>query len=236
MSVSRDSPAARNRFLHIPGTKGLETIPNSIPALLRSPLAKVLVPAVCRNLVRSPKRGKLSGFITRKHPSDAPTASSALTDSDESVDSFLTRQFGPKFAQIFGSALVHGIYATDSRLLSTHAAFPMLRRLEETGRGSVVRGAFAEMFTTHRSNGKADAYDNYDLGTVPQLMKGVSVYSFRDGMQTLSETMTKYLHDQANVEVITGDAVSVMGRNAEKQGYEVSLSATIQQRPLDCVI
>ena len=152
------------------------------------------------------------------------------------MDSFLTRQFGPKFAQIFGSALVHGIYATDSRLLSTHAAFPMLRRLEETGRGSVVRGAFGEMLTALRSKGKADTSDNYDLGAVPQLMKGVSVYSFRDGMQTLSEAMAKYLHDQANVEVITGDAVSLMGRNAENQGYEVSLSATSQRRPTDCVI
>ena len=63
--------------------------------------------------------------------------------NDESVDAFFTRHFGPDFARTFGSALVHGIYATDSRVLSVRSAFSMMCELEERGKGSAVRGAWA---------------------------------------------------------------------------------------------
>ena len=48
---------------------------------------------------------------------------------DESVDEFLTRHFGIDFAQLFGSALIHGIYAADTRMLSVRATFPVLCRI-----------------------------------------------------------------------------------------------------------
>lgn len=65
------------------------------------------------------------------------------------MDVFLTRHFGTDFAQTFGSALVHGIYAADSRLLSTRAAFEVLYRLERwSGNDSVVRGALAALMSS----------------------------------------------------------------------------------------
>jgi oxygen-dependent protoporphyrinogen oxidase len=45
---------------------------------------------------------------------------------DEGVDLFLTRRVDETFAPGFGSALVYGIYATESRKLSVWAAFPSI--------------------------------------------------------------------------------------------------------------
>jgi oxygen-dependent protoporphyrinogen oxidase len=50
------------------------------------------------------------------------------------------RRFGEPFARTFGSAMVHGIYAADSRILSVRAAFPTLWDAEEKGGGSIIRG------------------------------------------------------------------------------------------------
>ncbi len=125
------------------------------------------------------------------------------------MDAFLTRHFGAKFAQMFGSALVHGIYAADSRILSIRAAFPILCQLERRGKSSIVRGAVADMmsFMPQSALSENEATEPYDLGEVPNLMKGVSVYSFREGMQTLTESMAKHLEARPNVDLLLGDGV-----------------------------
>ena len=145
---------------------------------------------------------------------------------DESVDAFLTRHFGVQFAQSFGSALVHGIYAADSRILSVGAAFPALCLLEENGGGSVVRGAIKEMLSAlgPTSNANTSSPESYELGSVPRLMKGVSVYSFRDGMQTLTDAMVEYLGRQPHVEIVTGDSILALSKDTDRHEYEASLS------------
>ncbi|OJT13712.1 Protoporphyrinogen oxidase [Trametes pubescens] len=206
LTVSRNAPAARNRFLHLPGTKGLLTIPGSLPALLVSPLAKILVPAMYRDFRR------INGTVLN-----------ASSPNDESVDAFFTRHFGPEFARTFGSALIHGIYATDSRLLSVRAAFGAACRLEESGNGSVVRGALSEMMSSLRkrkSQGNGATEETYDMGDIAHLMKGVSVYSFRDGMQTLTDAMANRLRQQENVEIIHGDGAASLTKTID--GFQAS--------------
>ncbi|KAI0331730.1 Protoporphyrinogen oxidase [Cubamyces sp. BRFM 1775] len=210
LTVSRNAPAARNRFLHIPGTKGLVTIPGSLPSLLVSPLAKILVPAIVADLRRR------DGTVLNTSDSN-----------DESVDAFLTRHFGSEFAQTFGSALVHGIYAADSRRLSVRAAFLAMCRLEEAGGGSVVRGALAEMLSSLKTRKAENANPveeamPYELGAIAQLMKGVSVYSFRDGMQTLTDAMVRHLEHQTNVTIIKGDGASSLAKIEGDSGFQVS--------------
>ena len=120
---------------------------------------------------------------------------------DESVDSFLSRRFGETFARIFGSALVHGIYAADSRNLSVRAAFPVLWETEERGWGSVVRGFLLP-------NKRKSDQDTYDLGRTLELMRQVSVYSFKDGMQSLTKALETHLLATRNVNIIRGENVS----------------------------
>ncbi|RPD58507.1 Protoporphyrinogen oxidase [Lentinus tigrinus ALCF2SS1-6] len=205
LTVPRSAPAARNRFLRLPSSDGLTTIPSSFISLLASPLATILVPAVLRDVRRT------SGKVLNMDSSE-----------DESVDAFLTRHFGAEFARTFGSALVHGIYATDSRILSTRAAFPTLRQLEQHGNGSVVRGAFAEMFSSMRSSKLSEipVAKGYDLGDVVDLMKGVSVYSFHDGMQTLTQSMATHLQEQPNVNILQRDGAQTLRKNNDH--YEVT--------------
>ena len=120
---------------------------------------------------------------------------------DESVDSFLSRRFGESFARIFGSALVHGIYATDSRNLSVRAAFPMLWEAEERGWGSVISGLLLPR------KRKSDQ-DTYDLGRTLKLMHQVSVYSFKDGMQSLTNALETRLLATKNVDIIRDTTIS----------------------------
>ncbi|KAI0367399.1 Protoporphyrinogen oxidase [Pilatotrama ljubarskyi] len=211
LTVSRSAPAARNRFLHIPGTKGLVAIPGSLPSLLVSPLAKILLPAMLRDVRRT------DGVVLN------------ASSSDESVDGFLTRHFGPDFARTLGSALVHGIYAADSRQLSVRAAFSAMCRLEESGSGSVVRGALSEMLSSIRKrkskSSATECTETYDLGEVDQLMKGVSVYSFRDGMQTLTDAIVRWLKQQEHVELVQGDSAVSLNKTVDGQGFQVTTSS-----------
>jgi len=42
----------------------------------------------------------------------------------------------------------------------------------------------------------------YVLGDTVEMMEGVSVYSFRDGIGTLTEALERYLRGKANVRVL----------------------------------
>ncbi|KAH9941888.1 Protoporphyrinogen oxidase [Epithele typhae] len=203
LTVPQTAPAALNRFLHIPGTGGLTTIPTSLSLLVRSPLAKLLVSSVVRNAAFSFKLV----FFT-----DVP--------ADESVDAFMTRHFGEDFARTLGSALVHGIYAADSRLLSVRAAFPTLRDAEERGRGSLVRG----MFVAPKKVASA-GQDSYEIGGVEEMMKGVSVYSFKNGIELLTTAMEAWLRARENVELVVGEDVSALRRDDQGRQFEVTTSS-----------
>ena len=133
---------------------------------------------------------------------------------DESFNSFLTRRFGAKVARLLGSSLVHGIYAADSRVLSVRAAFPAIWDAEEIGGGSVVKGMLKS---------KAKSMDGYDIGSVDEVMRNASVYSFRDGMETLSRTLLQRLKDTPNVSLRVGVDVAQLSPNTESQNIHVRL-------------
>ena len=194
--TSKTSPAAKNRYLHIPGTTGLQLIPSSFTSLFASPLSKILVPAILREPLRRANR-----------PPDL---------KDESVDGLLTRRFGQDFARMFGSAIGHGIYACDSRKLSIRAAFPTVWEAEDNGGGSIVRG-FLKM--------KAEAVvgvDDYTVGNVEEMMKGVSVYSFQDGIRMVPDALVRELKKNPKVNLLSGVEVTSLRFNPLKNIFEVS--------------
>ena len=141
-----------------------------------------------------------------------------VPEADESVDAFLTRRFGESFARVFGSALIHGIYAADSRELSVRAAFPSLWDAETRGNGSVLLGMF-------RGGGTKDE-GVYELGDMVDRMKGVSVLSFKEGIEALPRALEKHLAAKENVEILKGTAVSSL-RMTEDEQIEVGISPPI---------
>ena len=123
--------------------------------------------------------------------------------SDESVNSFLSRRFGDTFASKFGSALIHGIYAADSSQISVKTAFPSLWHAEDRGRGSVIRGFLASMFQRKES-------EPYELGYVQDSMRDVAVFSFKDGMETLTNSLENHLQRLPNVTILKGTEVQMI--------------------------
>jgi len=118
---------------------------------------------------------------------------------------------------MFGSALVHGIYAADARKLSVKAAFPMLWEAEEKGRGSIVRGM------SLRRNVEEKEEESYILGDLVSRMEGVSVYSFQDGMETITKALTRYLENKSNVRLLAGVSVDSLRVNIDNKNFEVKL-------------
>ncbi|KAG6841628.1 hypothetical protein C0991_009053 [Blastosporella zonata] len=214
LTTPRTSPAARNRFLYLPDLQsGLTAVPTSVLALLKSPLVKLLLPAILSEPLRTPNH---NGF------------------ADESLDSFLSRRFGPEVARVFGSALCHGVYAADSRLLSVRAAFPSLSDLEERGNGRVVFGILKDMFGRKQANHVKED-EEYELGDVQELMRSVAVYSFRGGMQTLTDALTKALTGRPNVDLCFGEEINRIEMCKDEQDSLAIHSSTRTLKPTHIV-
>jgi oxygen-dependent protoporphyrinogen oxidase len=152
---------------------------------------------------------------------------------DESLESFLTRRGHPLTARVLGSALAHGIYAADARLLSVRAAFPKLWELEEKGNGRILWG----LLTRSREEKEAEKRKaeeerrGYELGDVPGLMEGVSVYSFRDGMHTLADALARAVAKKPNVRVLSGAEVTALKFAEDGDGFEVCLTPSLYILP-----
>ncbi len=190
ITVSKSSPPAKSRYLYIPESyspaiAGLQLLPTTLVSLLSSPLSAIMFPPILREIFKPGNR-----------PPDL---------KDESVDSFFKRRFGETFARTFGSALVHGIYAADSRKLSVRSAFPVVWDAEGRGFGGImIRGLLiAPRKSTERE-------DKYEVGDITAMMRDVSVYSFRNGMQTLTNSLEKALQSAPNVTIIKNTTVSRM--------------------------
>ncbi|CAE6453726.1 unnamed protein product [Rhizoctonia solani] len=179
-------PAARNRFVYFPET-GLTRLPSGPLSLLNSQLSNrlslgTLLPSALAEPFKPPNR---------------PTA---LTD--ESFDEFITRRFGPEFARRFGSSLIHGIYAADSRKLSMRATFGQVWEAENRGGGSVLKGFLRKAPQQH-----PPAEIDYELGALEKTMKGISVYTLKGGMERIVQALEKSLRNDPRIEIRTGNCI-----------------------------
>jgi oxygen-dependent protoporphyrinogen oxidase len=154
--------------------------PASLASFWTSPVGSQLISAVLGEFWATPNR---------------PFAA-----TDESVDSFLSRRFGPEIARVFASAMIHGIYAADSRKLSVRAAFPSLWEAETRGNGSVVWGFM-------KSPSPAQELKYEISPELKKIMENTSVYSFKDGISTLTNALAAELKQDKNVDLRVGDAV-----------------------------
>lgn len=140
---------------------------------------------------------------------------------DESVDSFFTRRFGADFARVLGSALVHGIYAADSRQLSVRAAFPSMWEAEERGAGSVIMGELgprAWISASRRSReakarAEAEAWELGKDAAFEKQLKGAALISFKDGMESLIDGLLASLRRLPNVSLNHHCNISSLARD-----------------------
>ncbi|KAG9124363.1 oxygen-dependent protoporphyrinogen oxidase [Ceratobasidium sp. 392] len=179
-------PAARNRYVYFPET-GLTRLPSDFVSLLLSQFVD---------------RASLGGLLPAALTEPFRTANKPPDATDESFDGFISRRFGADFARRFGSSLIHGIYAADSRKLSMRAAFGQVWDAETNGGGSVVRGMLWGSKRKHGSD-----VEGLQLGRMKEIMKGVSVYTFRNGMESVSRALGTALQTNPRVEIRTGEDI-----------------------------
>ncbi len=150
------SDAAQHRYLFLDGR--LLKLPEGLWSFLRSPLLSW--------------RSKWAIFRER---SVKPRAD----DVDESVHDFIARRTTPEVAEVFGDALVTGIYAGDPHLLSMGAAFPRIVEFERR-HGSILAGMrHAAKVRRAQAEARGETYDG-----------GGRLLSFREGLRLLIETLS----------------------------------------------
>jgi oxygen-dependent protoporphyrinogen oxidase len=101
---------------------------------------------------------------------------------DESIHDFFSRRFNPHVANALLSAIVHGIYAGDSRQLSIKSCFPMFWNAEKE-HGSIIKSMFYKT--------SSDTHSPF----VQTIMKS-AIYSFEGGMETLVTGLVKRLNEK----------------------------------------
>jgi oxygen-dependent protoporphyrinogen oxidase len=229
---------------------GLVQLPASLPALFSSPLGRrLLLPALLHDLRTPPNRPLSPTLQARLALMDTQTAehtaagaqhtffsstpgSTSIDDpllaEDDSFGALCERRFGPEFARTFASALVHGIYAADARTLSVRAAFPALWDAERRGEGSVVRGMLARMLP-FADNGSpivdvGAKGGEYKVGDVAERMKGVSVFSFREGISALTDALVKALEGTPNVRLVREAPVNSVSFSSADSTFSVRSS------------
>ncbi|CBQ68909.1 conserved hypothetical protein [Sporisorium reilianum SRZ2] len=217
LKVPKTTPSAQNRYLYYPDR--LVKLPSSIPSLLSAlftlPFLRAIIPGVLRE-PRVPSR-----FLRPRSESRSEKQRLQQREwiEDESVDSFVSRRFGKPLAENLLSAVIHGIYAGDTRKLSVRAVLPFLWDAERT-HGSVLRSMLpAKRNKRHRALPEPEAavkaakeerlkQVEAQLGNeVVDSFKAISVYSFPEGVQELTQALESRLAEIENVRVSKGDAV-----------------------------
>lgn len=115
-----------------------------------------------------------------------PFVARAPAEREETVADFVRRRLGSEFLDYAIEPFVAGIYAGDPETLSVPAAFPRLAALERKY-GSLIRGQILGARERKRS---ADTAKN-----------AASSFSFRDGMQTLTDALSRALAVECGVRV-----------------------------------
>ncbi|KAF5357077.1 hypothetical protein D9756_006549 [Leucocoprinus leucothites] len=180
ITVSKSSSAARKRYVYIPpgqipGVSGLNTVGPD----LRSPLMrKFLWP-----IIRAPLR-----FSRLKDIKDG---------QDESIHSFASRILGEEMATAVGSAIIHGIYAADSRIISARSTLPFWSPKD---RNKVLKDTQTDIYS--------DVLQPYpNVGHLGDTLKDASVYSFKSGVETLPRALEQHLERRSNVQIFRESSI-----------------------------
>lgn len=219
--VPRNSASAQNRFLFYDGA--LNRLPSSPWSAITSILSTPFLRSAARGVLREwnvPRSGSLSDDTV-----------------DESVHDFISRRLGENVAETLVSAVIHGIYAGDSRELSVKSIMPSLVNLEKT-HGGLLRALLPKSLNK-RFHGKHSKYQEESsqkleaikarLGPqrLEQLRK-TSIYSFPNGLGELISSIEDRLMAMPNVDVWKGARCESV-----RMGEKYLISTHFASKPLE---
>jgi len=79
---------------------------------------------------------------------------------------------------------------------------------EASGNGSIVKGILKSAFSPRKEVKPEEDERRFELGNLKDVMKNVSMFTFRDGMETLPRAMMDWLSTKRNAELKTSTRVS----------------------------
>ncbi|KAJ3180839.1 oxygen-dependent protoporphyrinogen oxidase [Gaertneriomyces sp. JEL0708] len=211
VTTSKTSPAALNRYIY----------QNSLLQKLPSSALEILSPF-------NDKTPALKGLLLSilREPFVRPS-----TLKDESIHSFVQRRFGKNVADNLISALVHGIYAGNAKELSVKSCMPFLWDAEKR-HGSVTRGLMAPPRPADMSTRKYKITDKEVLRFIRDIQSKSSIYTFRKGMQTLTDALRHTLEDSANVQIVRAE----VERISKNHTYTVTTKTSSEPTTHDRII
>ncbi|KAJ4398228.1 oxygen-dependent protoporphyrinogen oxidase [Didymella pomorum] len=199
--TKKSEPGAKNRFIYYPDR--LNRLPSEAPGL--------------GDLFSLWRTGILDGFVGMIKEPMKPKRSSTL--SDETVGSFLARRVDERIANNIISAVFHGIYAGDIWQLSAKTLLGLGWQLE--GRYGTALGGYLKM-QNESTNGQPQALAHpYDVEAaramneeidisleLAQNMKEASMFTWKDGLQTLVKGLKNAMEKTGNIEIKLNSPVS----------------------------
>jgi len=149
-----------------------------------------------------------------------PFVAPAAADAEETVAGFVRRRLGSEFLDYAIEPFVAGIYAGDPEKLSVPAAFPRLFALEQKY-GSLIRGQIMGARERKKNAEKA---------------KNAAVsFSFRDGMQTLTDALARGLRIDCGVRAAglrrESDATFVLECERGAERFELRARSVVLAAP-----
>lgn len=130
------------------------------------------------------------------------------SDEDESLEDFITRRLGKEAFTRIAQPMIGGIYTADGKELSLKATMPQFLEMEKK-HGSIIKALVARK---KESQGGASGTSGarYSL-----------FLSFKDGMQTLTDTLAKRLPDDC---IQLGTKVSSLDYRSAEEKWDIHLA------------
>lgn len=205
LPIESDHPAAKNRLLAI--NNELYPLPTSIWKIFKKipPFSKPLIASIIHDY-KNPYMGK--------------------PISDDSIYNFIERRFGTEVAEYLVSSMICGICAGDAKKISVKFLMKDLFEAEQT-HSTVVKGLMRNFFETYKNrHSMVQTSDQHCDLVKKSIAEKWSLYSMKDGLETLPKTLAEYLRSQ-NVQInmnskcenieFTSNGVSIM---ANGKSYE----------------
>ncbi|CAG8532970.1 31_t:CDS:2 [Ambispora leptoticha] len=218
LGISSSHSASKKRYIYYPDK--LNELPSSFFGALTSLFTLPVLKGIIPGLLREP-------FVPKRklHDNDKDF-------DDESIHSFVSRRINSHIADNMISALIHGIYAGDVTKLSVRSTFPLLY-YSERKYGSLLKAMLVKSNKKNNDNIIPISHQDQILQRTlveqnKELLKsvqGISMYSFRDGVEELVSAIESELAASEKVEIIRGQAVKNLSFEDEIQ--------TIQGKRID---
>lgn len=212
----KTSPAAKNRFIYYPDH------------LVRMPGPGQGILEILSTLWNEPVFSELFRGIWK----DMSTETRSSDTQDESVGDFIARRLGKPAADNLVSALFHGIYAGDIWKLSAKSIMP-LQWENERKSGDLMSAVLTSVVQRTSWNFCDDIALQMKIAQhgwsekMKSDIRNCSVFSFKDGLSTLSNRLAEQLRSMPNVTIRTGFRVTGISKSQPSgQGDTVTLSGS----------